>query len=223
MLKRLVMFTAVATLVAALPASAQSKRVEIGVTAGWVFSDGVDGEPFLAGDGNIYDRVDPQDSFSWGLNLGFLVGENAEVGFLFGQQMSTLEADGTATREIGDFNINTYHGYFAYNFGPSDASVRPYVLAGLGATNYGALDFTRFDGSTGEIGGQTQFSTTWGAGVKFGGNSPYGGRFGVRWTPTYIKTDSVGWWCEPFWGCYVVGNAQYANQWEFNGGIMLRF
>ena len=48
-------------------------------------------------------------------------------------------------------------------------------------------------------------------------------RVGIQWTPTYIKTDSAGWWCDPYWGCYVVGDAQYANQFQFNGGLTLRF
>jgi len=50
-----------------------------------------------------------------------------------------------------------------------------------------------------------------------------GARFGIRWTPTYIKSDAAGWWCDPWWGCYVVGNAQYSNQFEFVGGVMFRF
>jgi hypothetical protein len=37
-----------------------------------------------------------------------------------------------------------------------------------------------------------------------------------------VKSDSEGWWCDPYWGCYVVGNAQYSNQWELAGGITLR-
>jgi hypothetical protein len=45
----------------------------------------------------------------------------------------------------------------------------------------------------------------------------------MRWVPTYIKSDAAGWWCDPFWGCYVVGSAQYANQLDFSGGITLRF
>jgi hypothetical protein len=44
-----------------------------------------------------------------------------------------------------------------------------------------------------------------------------------RWTPTYIKSDAEGWWCDPYWGCYVVGDAQYSNQFELSGGIVLRF
>ncbi len=62
--------------------------------------------------------------------------------------------------------INTYHGYFAYNFGGSDAKVVPYVLGGFGATSYGGVDYTRLNGGTGTIGGQTKFSSTWGFGVK---------------------------------------------------------
>jgi hypothetical protein len=27
----------------------------------------------------------------------------------------------------------------------------------------------------------------------------------------------------PYWGCYVVGNAQYANQFDINGGITFKF
>jgi hypothetical protein len=45
----------------------------------------------------------------------------------------------------------------------------------------------------------------------------------MRWTPTYIKTDAAGWWCDPFWGCYLVGNAQYSNQFTFEGGVTFRF
>ena len=46
---------------------------------------------------------------------------------------------------------------------------------------------------------------------------------GVRATPAYIKSDAAGYWCDPYWGCYLVGNAQYANQIELNGGITFRF
>jgi hypothetical protein len=84
------------------------------------------------------------------------------------------------------------------------------------------VDFQTINRS-GTIDGETQFSTTWGAGVKFLANGRFGGRFHVRLTPTYIKTDSVGWWCDPYWGCYLVGDAQYSNQFEFAGGITARF
>jgi opacity protein-like surface antigen len=213
---------ALAVVVAAAPAFAQSPKVEVSGIFGWTFSDGVTGDPILAGDGNIYDAIDAADSFNWGFMIGVNATDNMEVGFLFGQQQSTLEISGTATREIGDLNVNSYHGYFAYNFGPPDAPIRPYVLGGIGATNYGGVDFT-VGGVSGTTDSSTRFSTTWGGGVKIFPAPRVGVRAGVRWTPTYIKSDAVGWWCDPFWGCYVVGDAQYANQFEMSGGVTLRF
>jgi opacity protein-like surface antigen len=224
MLKNVVLLFAVVIFSGAPPALAQAPRVEVSATVGWVFSDGVEGDAaIVARDGEIYDRVDPKDSFGWGLGLGVMVTEGVEVGFMFNQQPTQLEIEGTAKREIGDLSINTYHGYFAYNFGLPDAPVRPYVLLGLGASNFGSVEFTTPGGDAREIQSSTEFSGTLGAGVKFFGSPNVGGRVGARWTPTYIKTDSAGWWCDPFWGCYLVGDAQYANQFELSGGIIFRF
>ena len=73
------------------------------------------------------------------------------------------------------------------------------------------------------IGGTSRFSSTWAGGVKVNATERIGLRFEARWTPTYIKSDATGWWCDPFWGCYVVGNAQYSNQFELSGGLNFRF
>jgi opacity protein-like surface antigen len=221
MVRKVVWLVAMIVLVAAAPAFAQP-RVEISGILGWTFSDGVTGQAVLAGDGNIYDEIDVADSFSWGFGIGVLATENAEVGFMYGRQESRLDVKGTNTVEVGDMAVSTYHGYFAYNFGPADSPVRPYVLGGIGATSYGSVPFA-VAGRVGETEGNTQFSTTWGAGVKFVPSRGIGVRAGVQWTPTYIKSDAVGWWCDPFWGCYVVGDAQYANQFAFNGGVVFRF
>jgi opacity protein-like surface antigen len=206
-----------------LAPSAFAQRVEASALFGWTLSDGVTGDPVLAADGNVYDTVDLEDSGSWGFAIGVSATDNVEVGFLFGQQLSSLALDGTAARDVGDLTINTYHPYVAYNAGAIDAKVRPYFLVGLGATNYDSVSFTRANGQTDETGSETQFSTTWGAGVKVFPSPNVGVRLGLQWTPTYIKTDAEGWWCDPYWGCYVVGDAQYANQFQFNGGITFRF
>jgi len=220
MMKRIMTMAVLATFVSA-PVFAQ--RAEVSGLFGWTLSDGVTSDGVLAPDGNIYDAVDVKDSFSWGFDIGVNATDNIQVGFLFGQQLSTLGLEGTATREVGDLTINTYHPYVAFNAGAPDARVRPYLLVGFGATNYGSVDFTRADGTAASTGSETQFSTTWGVGVKVYGSSNVGFRAGLQWTPTYIKTDSEGWWCDPYWGCYVVGDAQYANQFQFNGGVTIRF
>ncbi len=217
------MVTALLCAVMLTPAAASAQgRVEVSGIVGWTVSDGVatDGVPAL--DGNIYNAIDIKDSFSWGFGIGFNVSETAEVGFLFNQQMSTLGVEGTNDVEIGDMNVTSYHPYFAYNFGETDAALRPFILFGLGATSYASVPFTRL-GVSRETGGDTQFSTTWGGGVKYFASPNVGIRVSATWTPTYITTEEGGWWCDPYWGCYVVGNAKYANQFHFNGGITFRF
>jgi len=169
-----------------------------------------------------FDRVDPVDAFSWGLRLGFLMNENSEIGFLFNLQSTELELGGTSAVTLGNFDIYNYHGYYAYNFGDVDASARPYILIGLGATQYGGLT-ANVGGMQRDVDGSTEFSGTGALGVKIFPSPRFGIRLEGRWTPTYIKSDAEGWWCDPYWGCYVVGDAQYGNQWELSGGIMLRF
>lgn len=119
-------------------------------------------------------------------------------------------------------NVDNYHGVLVYNFGESDAQVRPFVFGGVGATRYGKLAFATGTQDR-EIGGETQFSTTWGAGLKLYPGKSVGIRLQGRWTPTYIKSDAAGWWCDPYWGCYVLSDAQYSKQLELTGGITLRF
>jgi len=210
------------SLIAASAAQAQDPRVEISGTAGWTFSDGVSGANVAVPGVGSFNRVDPKDAFSWGARIGFLANPNVEVGFLFGQQSTSLEVGGTSSFELGDLSLRNYHGYVAYNFGDADASVRPYVLGGVGATQYGTISVSA-GGVQRDIDGNTRFSSTWGAGLKLFPGPRFGIRLEGRWTPTYIKSDAVGWWCDPFWGCYVVGNAQYSNQFELSGGITLRF
>jgi hypothetical protein len=211
---RKTILTAMVVAAAAATAPAQDARVELSGTAGWTFSDGVN----VGTLDNAPIRVDPKDAFSWGARIGFLVSENVEVGGLFNLQSTDLEASGIINRSIGQ-TIYNYHGYIAYNFGAADATVRPYFLGGLGATQYGSLE-----GAQGNVGGETQFSTTWALGLKM---FPSGGNFGIRlegrWTPTYIKSDPEGYWCDPYWGCYTFAEAEYSNQYELSGGIVLRF
>ena len=218
----LTVVVATALVLAALPAAAQSPRVEITGLVGWTFSDGVTGDGILAGDGSIYNEIGPTDSASWGLGIGVNATDNVEIGFLYGQQLSSVEIKGTNTRELGDVTITSYHPYVAFNLTPADAALRPYLLIGFGATNYGKVQFLGVGGVERETEGETQYSGTFGAGLKIFAKN-VGLRLGAQWTPTYIKTDSAGWWCDPYWGCYVVGDAQYSNQFQLNAGVTFRF
>jgi hypothetical protein len=221
MIRKTILMAAAVALVAGT-ASAQDARVELSGTAGWTFSDGVSGDGVTVPGVGTFNRVDPKDAFSWGLRLGFLLNDNSEVGFLFNQQSTELEVGGTSSFTLGDESIYNYHGYYAYNFGRYNATARPYVLIGLGATQYGTVN-VNVAGTQRDIDGNTKFSGTAALGVKVFPSPRFGIRLEGRWTPTYIKSDATGWWCDPYWGCYVVGDAQYANQFELAGGVTLRF
>jgi opacity protein-like surface antigen len=221
-LKTLAVTTSLVALVATA-SWAQDHRVEFGGSAGYTSSDGVSGDAVLAGDGNAYNSIEPKDAFSYSIDIGFFLTPNLEIGGLFSQQKSKMVIGGTAAFELGDWNVDNYHGTFTYNFGDSASHARFYLLGGAGVTKYGRVGFTGLGGQAREIGGESRFSTTWGAGVKLYPGRNVGLKLGARWTPTYIKSDADGWWCDPYWGCYVTGDAQYSNQFEFSGGLSFRF
>jgi uncharacterized membrane protein YqgA involved in biofilm formation len=87
----------------------------------------------------------------------------------------------------------------------------------------GPVDYKKISGGNGSTNSATEFSSTWGAGIRFNAATHFALKAGVSWTPTYIKSDATGWWCDPWWGCYVVGNAQYMNQFHLEGGIVIRY
>ena len=138
----------------AVPAMAQGK-IEISGLVGWTFSDGVTGSAVTAPDGNRYDAVDLKDSMNWGVMFGVMANPNFEVGFMFNQQMSALRLEGSTNRELGDMSINSYHGYMAVNFGDAESKVRPYILGGIGATDYGSVNYTDAAGQPGSTSGET--------------------------------------------------------------------
>ena len=203
-------------------AGAQDKKIELSGIIGWTYSDGVTGNGVKVPNLGTFNTIDPKNSTNWGARLGFNVSPNIEVGVRYDLQGSTLEIGGTTTVALGDIDITNLHGYAAYNFGESDAKVRPYLLGGLGATKYGAVS-AKAGNVAREIGGNTQFSSTWAAGVKLFPSPGFGIRLEAGWTPTYIKSDAAGYWCDPYWGCYVVSDPQYANQFQLSGGVTLRF
>ena len=123
MSKRLLALAALLTL--GFAPSAYAQKVEVSGLFGWTLSDGVTGQAVLAGDGNLYDAIDVKDSASWGFSVGINATDNLEVGFLYGQQMSTLAIEGTGVRDIGDLKVNTYHPYVAFNAGDIVSTIRP--------------------------------------------------------------------------------------------------
>ena len=202
--------------------------MEVGVNFGYTLSEGVDITPTLTSLGTVT-KINPTNGASWGLKFDYLAGENFAIGFLYDQQMNKLNADfqSGSKIDVAENNTYNYHGVFTYNFGGQDSKMRPYFYGGLGATHFsggnGLLKVTPPPTQT-SVGGETQFSTTWGGGVKFFASKSVGLNFEMRWTPTYIKSDPAGVWCGGYyWGCWVVGESDYSNQFKMAAGIVFRF
>jgi hypothetical protein len=218
-MKRAILASAL-VLALASPAYAQMK-FEASILGGYTFSEGLSGDVVVTPSGT-FDSIDVKSGGAFGLNFGFVMASGGEIGFSWSRQMSELSVSGINTRVLGDMNIDSYHGYFAYNF-MRESTVQPYVSIGFGATTYGAVPFTTAAGAGAEIPSTSRFSTTWGFGMKAWANDNFGFRAGMVWTPTYITSEADGWWCDPYWGCYIVGDSKYSNQFQINGGVTFRF
>ena len=222
-LKRFGLLTSLTILFATASGLAQdSPKIEITPYVGYTFSEGISIDPIDIGNGQIANELTPTSAFSWGAEFDYLLNDNWYVGFNYAVQDSTLQIQlqSSGERELTDMHVRNYHGIFGYNFGPGDSPVRPYIFGGLGATDYSPSDIMGQN-----VDGATKFSTTWGGGVKLYAGKNFGFRLGGRWTPTYINSTADGIWCSPYypWGCWVVGNANYSNQFEMSGGVIFRF
>lgn len=221
----LVLAAAVAALATPTAANARDDyRVELSGTMGYTFSEGIRISPteIEDDDGDLIGVVrglDVASGWSYGAGIDLLVTPEFSVGFNWAEQKSRLDAElqYTGKREITDLTVDNYHGVLTAHWPNPWRAATPFFMFGLGATQY------RFSDIAGqEVSGDTRFSTTWGFGAKFYGDGPLGLRLMGRWTPTYIKSDSGGFWCNP-WGCWQSVEHDYSNQFELVGSVLARF
>lgn len=202
--------------------TASAQRLEASFNVGYSASEGLESDqrPLL---GQLYDTLAVDSGASINFTFGVFFTEQLEGEFLWSRQNSRLQGDGPAGKlPLSELAVYNYMGNLVYNFGGSDARVRPYAFGGLGATNYSFGRNLLID-STGDLGSETKFSTNWGGGVKFYVAPNVGLKVGVRWTPTLLKSEAAGIWCDPFYGCWQLVDNQYSNQFETAAGITIRF
>ena len=215
---------------AALATPAHAQQLEGSVFYGYTLSEGIDASQSRIILGGVYNSLDIKSGNGWGFTFGGFVGERVELEFLYAQQFSSLEiSDPAPSVTFADMKVVNYQGNVVYNWGESHSPVRPFIFFGLGATHYAGGDIdSRFvvpPAGDGQIRSATKFATNWGGGVKF---YPKEGKIGIkamaRYTPTFIKSDPGGLWCDPFYPtCWVVNDLDYSNQFEMSGGVTFRF
>jgi len=215
------------TLVGASTAGAAEaeRRLEVGGNVGWTLSDGVSRTGGVTGTSGFFATgITPEDGISYAFFASYFVNENVQLGVQLGRQESELRVTGAPPVESGSIGVENYHAVSTVLMGDDQLQARPYFLFGLGLTRYSRVNFTGLDGVGRAFPSETRFSPTMGAGLKFYTRShKYGVNLGVRWTPTFLKDGSDGFWCDPYWGCFTAANSQFAHQVEFAGGVQLRF
>jgi Outer membrane protein beta-barrel domain len=200
---------------------AQEKRIELSATGGYTFSNTIPADEMLFGDGSrIIDEVGPKSGYSWGFQGDYSITNRIAVGALWNRQQSRLRFEFPFYESIDftDMAVDNYHGVITYHFANRDSNFRPFVFGGFGATRYSPR-------TIGDISfeDELEFSTTWGGGLKLYPASKVGFKIGVRWTPTHIRTDPSGIWCNPRFGCWIISTWVYSNQVEFGAGVLFRF
>ena len=208
---------------AAAPAMAQDPRVEISGTAGWTFSDGVSGGTAEV-NGEEFSRVDPKDASRGARGSASSQRRTSRWARCSARSRRRTRSPASARRStsLTAASTTTMATWPTTSASPTPRSaLRPgWPRRHAVRQPHGRRQHRPPERSTGAtIDGNTKFSTTWALGVKLYPSKNVGLRLEGRWTPTYIKSDAVGWWCDPYWGCYTIGDAQYANQYELGGGI----
>lgn len=168
---------------------------------------------------STFERIDVRNGLSYGLSAGYLLGDHASIEFLWNYNKADTVAEprgGGTDRKVFTLDTNQYFANFLFHTSPRERKLRPYVLAGLGATNLHAAS-----SSNSSI---TRFAFDLGAGAKYNFNRRFGMRVQAKWSPTYITTSAGGFWCDPVWGgCWVVGDNHFLNEFDAAVGLTLRF
>jgi len=155
-------------------------------------------------------QLDVRGGFVWGIQAArfFTTHWGAEV--LWTQQESALEG-GTITSGAFDFftmTVRQLQGNVVYEFGASEAKVRPFVFGGLGATFFSAADLQS----------ETKLSLDYGGGLNYFAWRRIGLRAHARFKPTALHDKSAGDFCDAFGFCQ-----SWLTQMEFAAGAVVRF
>jgi opacity protein-like surface antigen len=191
---------ALAVLLAAPPAFAQ--RNEVALLGGYTTAGDI--QMKAAG----LQTLEYEGSFTWGVSAGRFFTDHVGLEASWTQQRSGIvigTRDGTA--DLFDTQLGVLQGSFVYQLGAQEARVKPFLLAGLGATRLSATDLEA----------ETKFSWALGVGVKWFPARHLGARAQTRYAPTQLH-DSSSEVCDPFGFCQ--GSL---HQFEFMGGLVFRF
>lgn len=191
-----------------------AQGLEVTPFFGGRFGGGIPVTPFEV-DNFLVAGVDLKPSTGYGVIIDAGVTDNFQLELLWSRQDTTIRGTNAVSDEkvnLVDAKVDQYHFNLLYQSGDEDESIRPFILAGAGASRIAPS--SGFDT-------QTHFSFGFGGGVKMFFTEHLGLRLQGRWTPTYIGKDDVI-FCSVN-GCFEANVRRTVNQGELIGGLIVRF
>jgi hypothetical protein len=168
----------------ALPAAAQSHKVELTPFVGYMFG----------GEVNVRNgSMSISDDMNYGLVLDFVLNRNTELEASYTRMDTELVFDEfrVGKRPIYSMSVNYWQFGGQYRFNPT-ATVRPFLSGTLGFTYYGVGD--RLDSEAPQLSSETFFSMVFGGGVKIFPSQRIGIRLAGHLYSTILSSGS-GFWC----------------------------
>lgn len=183
-------------------APAWGQGFEVALLGGYATPGGLD--PQAVG----ITRLQLDGGFTWGARAGWRFSPRLGAEVSWTRQESALSI-GTARgqAEMFEVNLDQLQASFVYQLGSTQARLRPFVGAGLGASFLSARDLDR----------EAKLALNLGAGVKWLPASRVGFRLQARYAPTFLN-DSGSDYCDPFGFCQ-----SWLHQLELTGGVAVRF
>lgn len=164
---------------------ALAKGFEVTPFVGARFGGGIPVSPFEADNGFVVAGLDLKSGAAFGVTFDASLTENVQLEFLWSRQDTTVRdtnAVNTDKIDLIDASVDQYHFNVLYQAGEEDDGIRPFVLAGLGASRFGP---------SGGFDAQTHLSIGFGGGVKLFFSDHLGLRVQGRWAPTHLGKDDV--------------------------------
>ncbi len=176
--------TLVAVTTFAVPATAQTHKVELTPFVGYMFG----------GEVNVWNgSMSVKDDMNYGLVLDFVLNRNTELEASYTRMDTELVYDEwqVGKRPIYTTSVNVWQFGGQYRFNPTE-TVRPFISGTLGFTHYSVGD--QLDADAPQMSSETFFSMVFGGGVKIFPSERIGIRLAGHLYSTILSSGS-GFWC----------------------------
>ena len=200
-------------LLAVLSPAVRAQTVEITPFAGVRFGGG-NVNTNVQGDFEPGASFELDDSASWGIHLGYPVGDG-EIELLYARQQTTLQSDVPfASVPVFDLAVDIWQLGGTYLFLDPDSRLRPYLGVGMG--------LTRLVPEPAALNDETRFSASFAGGAKLRLGRHFGLRVEARGFFTVFGTDGAG-FCTGEGTCGFAGTSQLMSQVDLRAGLILAF